>query len=370
MLSSHIAVQRNAFSTAINGAKICDGKVTSSIGVRFATSTTIDAAGGHIWIALIPSLNCAYQFTKSTLVKDATDPSKVTEEIVQDSTDHDDLCYLCEESKSKKAVQTSTQTTQNSSAGTNTTVTTTTVPTTTQDVYSDKEDFNILKTPHLPEKWRLVSSAMRISCINNSENNNGYFEAIRQSYSYEQANSGLLYCGATENGALGMLSRGINVQPTFNASKEWVNDSSYVTGKLRDLYKHNFHLKTTGPRDFHASGDEATWYKENTSTEKFSRAYCNSDPNSGMDTNFDVIFVKISAASVKLPEDANRLTVHVHTVKNMEFVFGPTEPMARYQTPTLAFPRLVEETDRLIKRDLRASNIRSASNIPYNVRGR
>jgi hypothetical protein len=367
MLSNHLAVQRNAFSTAANGARVPDGKAQCSVGQRLATSQTIFSNEGEIKILFVPSINVAYiwqrKFIETGLLggtedKYRTDICPHTDHLYEHEsnvghgfpghqdmtsddvnvTDHDNLLTGADYDK--------------------------------RELYKTQVWHHVKKNPNLPEKFRLVSAGMRVSCINNSENNNGYFEAVRVNVDYDSLRQLMFYPFKD------IKQFGVTPDPSeiWSSSHRWVNDPTYVTGKLRDIYKHNFHLKPVSEREFTSAGDNQEWTVDKATHDNSGNNAWYGFPRShgGIDRNFDCIAIAIHAAPLDDTSPhvaaATALTCHVHTVHNYEQVFHPRSTLARFMTNNLSYPRISDETDRLIKRDQKASNIRSASNIPYNVR--
>jgi hypothetical protein len=367
MLSNHLAVQRNAFSTAANGARVPDGKAQCSVGQRLATSQTVYSNDGHIKLLLVPSINVAYIWQRKY-----TDPTLVDETFYRtDICPHVD--HLLEhETLVNHAVTGYNDTTDNDANLIDYDNPKGTSPYDKSELFKDTDFFHVKKNPNLPEKFRLVSAGMRVSCINNSENNNGYFEAIRVNIDYDSLRTVMYYPFKD----LRQFGTAPDPSDIWNNSHQWVNDPTYVTGKLRDLYKHNFHLKPVSEREFNSVGDNQEWNvdrKSKTDGQSAWYGHPGSSNTGGIDKNFDCIAIAIHAAPVKTPAtmhspENTALTCHVHTVHNYEQVFHPRSTLSRFMTNNLSYPRISDETDRLIKRDQKASNIRSASTTPYNVR--
>ena len=102
--------------------------------------------------------------------------------------------------------------------------------------------------------WRLVSQGLRLSLVNNSDQNDGWWEAIRVSPSLDPT----VYCftsssaptttadwqstGATQFTPLkAVICPNIN-QLNNTYAGNWVDNSTYVTGKVRDIHKNVFQL--------------------------------------------------------------------------------------------------------------------------------
>jgi len=104
--------------------------------------------------------------------------------------------------------------------------------------------------------WRLVSQGLRISLVNNSDQNDGWWEAIRCTPSkdpgqYSFANSSLTLnwipstgTGTDETPGDARICASVScLLQTYSGN--WVDNPAYITGKLRDLHKHVFCLHPT-----------------------------------------------------------------------------------------------------------------------------
>jgi hypothetical protein len=263
-VNANLAVTRNAFSTACTAPKIPDGSVSHSIGQRSCHVSQITSGEGKIHIVLSPQPNNFGYYSDSATVDQTTWKS------ISDTSLNSDINANAE-----------------------------------------------------VDKYRLVSAAMRITCINGSENLNGWFEAVR--------------VVATER-TLDYV--GFTLQPEFQQdmiNKSWCNHPSYVTGRLRDLGKHTFYIQPIDNYDF-THIDELN--KQN-----------------------DMILLRIHS----LPTNAagEQTAVHLHMVRNFELVYDAQSTYARYMTTTQSAPALVARTFRAMTRDPKASMLRNASAYSY-----
>jgi hypothetical protein len=120
-------------------------------------------------------------------------------------------------------------------------------------------------------KWRLVSQGMKLSSTANTDNNQGYFEAIRFD----------------------------SHAPIDVAILNMVTNPTYINGKVRDLHRYHFQLK---PR----------------STDHEFK-----DPGNALDNQFDSILVVLSGC-------APSTNILVHTVANIEFIFKEGSLLQRF----------------------------------------
>jgi hypothetical protein len=291
-INSNLAVMRNAFSTAAVNPKVPDGKVSCSSAMREATCNvhTFGAAVVTTTFVLTPQLSHVLSIYPQTAAVAAAG----TTAAVAASYNADSIVY---HKHNPELLNT-----------------------------------NIGQGNH-PDKWRVVSCALRLSCVNAAEYNNGWFEAIR--YSPKVASFEATPAGANA----GMHRLRVNAENDLLLSSSWANSPSYVTGKLANLYKHQFNLHSVGDRE-----------------------YITASTTSYLD-DFDCILVRVHAAvqSTTAPAAA----IHFHTVTNYETVYDAGAAMSRFHTPSHSNYALVKKVDSAIKRDPKASVIRSPSSYAY-----
>jgi len=96
-------------------------------------------------------------------------------------------------------------------------------------------------------EWRVVSQGLKITLTNNSDENDGSFEAIRLRWSAGERSM------TNQTGQVplpGTLAYTNLFQSTVIASN-FVEHPTYTTGKLRDIHRHTFQLRpTTDDHDF------------------------------------------------------------------------------------------------------------------------
>jgi hypothetical protein len=101
-------------------------------------------------------------------------------------------------------------------------------------------------------KWRLVSQGLRLSLINNSDNNEGWWQACRVQIDPKElsvrgspmtganANEKTVVC-ATPTGT-DTWATTANKFPGTSVVKDMLENTTYQSGKLRDIHKHMFTL--------------------------------------------------------------------------------------------------------------------------------
>lgn len=148
-------------------------------------------------------------------------------------------------------------------------------------------------------QWRLVSAAMRITLINNSTNNAGYFETIRFTLPHEWAAATWRQDGEGTPGEYYSYFDRDNRFGSVNGPNAFVCDPTYTQGRLRDIDDCLFTLKPISDvRDLStlktgAQGNEA---------------------HRGIDPGFDCVWVRIHGVE-------NVTEIITHTVGNFEVVY-------------------------------------------------
>lgn len=310
-LNANLAVMRSAFSTATTAAKVPDGRATSSVSTRECASNCIIAASTEsTWcFCLLPSINCgliSYKLTTTPAVTGAN-----------------------------AAPATSTW----SQAG----------EANTMGIY-DKNLWTSQLTSasaEAPERFRLVSNALRLSCVNASEWNNGWFEAVRVPTDYKTSEFMAVNDPADGMVVMTTIPRIVDNNNAWEngiiRSSRWVQHPSYVCGKLANLYKHQFYCQTmTNDRDFVKACENV----------------------GGCDTNFDTVLIRVHTTSTGA--NAVPLAIHWHVVSHIEMLYDAQSASCRYHSACYSAPKLVEKVDASIKKDPKASAIRSPNSFAYN----
>jgi len=262
--SSHFsacaAVYNNPFSTATTNPKIPDGKVYASTGVRLQSVREVaNDDNGNMDILLFPGLNNG--------------------------------CCI-------------------SSADTTTAV-----------VSMPYRDHGMFESGPLPStqiaasihKWRIVSQALKITLVNNSDENDGWFEAIRIQGS---SDSGFLPTSQLDDTPPGVYvaSGGVDPLPMVS-STNLVEHPTYVTGKLRDIHRYMFHLMPQGnDHEFNVMPREVT------TNEQFVSSCLDNE-------SYDAIFIRVHGRAGAAP---TRLMLHV--ISNQEVVYDESSFMTRYHS--------------------------------------
>jgi hypothetical protein len=179
-------------------------------------------------------------------------------------------------------------------------------------------------------KWRVVSQAMKFTLTNNSDENDGWWEAIRVMVNTQTdqitnregfefigggpADQFNVYIGSTSTTDLPAMNLGIT---------NMVEHPTYVSGKVRDLHRHTFDLMPCGnDHEFNrvpyqlTNGGSKQW-------------------NSMIDNDgYDAILVRVHGRGGTT--SPTRLMAHV--VCNQEVVYQESASAARYHSESDAVP--------------------------------
>jgi len=278
--SLQLAVYRNAFSTATTNPKIPDGKAYHSSGVRLQavkefvndTTTTMD-------FLLFPGINNGLIMAKANQA---------------------DGRYMSYPSHAVLSVD-GTAITQNAETAI--------------------------------DKWRVVSQALKITLINNSDENDGWWEAARVQLSRNDA----LKIDDVATGAIIGTDVALTELPGVDVTRQMVENPTYVTGKLRDIHRHLFQLQPQGA-DHDFSELRGTTNTTAEATEFW-------------DQNFDAIYIRIHGRTGT--ESPTRVMCHV--VSNQEIVYDEAATLCRYHSETHAAPSFAATKRAIIQSSPKAS---------------
>lgn len=171
---------------------------------------------------------------------------------------------------------------------------------------------------------RLVGSAARFSLLNNADQNEGYFEAIRVPLNLTDL--GLGNSGFAGDAVTGVLEF---TQIIAAAGGDFSQHSSYMTGKLKDLHKYQFKLNSTSnehpftdinqvgtaiPTNFPLADQVKHW----------------------VDESFDVVLIRVFGRN----EAALPSMIRYEIVSNQEVVFKENSQVARLMTRSFAHPEM------------------------------
>jgi hypothetical protein len=193
--------------------------------------------------------------------------------------------------------------------------------------------------------WRVVSCGLRLKLLNPSEEDDGWWEAIRMNKENECAQWRLTTTGnvgsRTANGTVAPVGQLTTAQET----DELVNNPTYSTGLLRDLHRVQFELH--GKSNYHDfikrkreieltstdidAADTSVNY-EVTFNQGADNVYEMAD--NFVDTSYEMIYIRLHCRSNTgtAPNLGSRF--HVHGISNQEIYFDENERENRFHTKT------------------------------------
>lgn len=342
---AHCAVVRNPFSTAVTHAKLPDGAVSMSSSCRYSMSYDISDQSGYVDILLVPGFNAPIVTRQAAGSGQTTAPLYALRTV--------------------------------STRGYN-------VPSRHTTIEFDNTNTPTLATVRhnasTPNQYRVVSQGLRVSMINNSQDNDGWFEAIRINPSYSNtdfgivdqttANIGKIYPipSVFENGIAGI--DGVSGTSFDNNRVDLSMNPSYIAGKLRDIHKHTFFLHRNENNDFieipqvstlpvakvaaTGSGSATTG-----NGEFFQIGASQTTDSWWLDNHMDAILIRCRAQPATTGGSVPGLRLHMHVVQHVEECYDEASDIFRFQTICPQNKRLLEATLAAMKRDIKPSVIRS-----------
>lgn len=321
--AAHCAVIRNPFSTAVANAKIPDGSVALSTSCRYSVSTTVTDTNGSIDLLLAGGLFCGLTTT--------TSPSISTEK------------------QGNFTFGTTSRSFTNVKTG----------------------DFNLLtQSAGTPNQYRIVSQGLRISLINNSQDNDGWFEAIRCSPSNSYTDWGIVPAVA------GPPAEPLTIAPSMNryegdgsagsnlflpAQSNWAMNPSYIAGKARDLSKHNFILHRQENNDFIEIPQVCDLTTTDAPASPLTGVNVFSSLNDmspwWVDKQMDSILIRIRSNTSG--NNAGSMVLHLHMVQHVEECYDERSDVFRFMSKCPTNLSLYNATMAAMKRDMKPSIIRS-----------
>ena len=196
------------------------------------------------------------------------------------------------------------------------------------------------------DRWRMVSQAVRLSLINTTDADDGWFEAYRITSSPEMLDFELRELNATPNfGA--MIPRNTFFNDVMNNTEANGDRVSYSCGPLKDLNGFEFKLTPlTKDHNFkfiynnyelqgaesYVIGPPRSWRIGVDDVLPFQKVF-----EAQRDTGWDSVIIIIHAGSTLIGS-----TLLVDHVQNCEVVYEHTSSLARFQQPTVTDVQLHE----------------------------
>lgn len=168
-------------------------------------------------------------------------------------------------------------------------------------------------------KWRLVSQGIRFQLLNNSDENEGWFEMIRYQL-YPSKISLSLENATAAPSTMAVVRSGNNFLPGFDptSTATLCEHPTYTTGKLRHMNRMIFkHFANTGDHDFIPVPTVLDM---------------TNDANKLVDLSFDCLLFKIHPRTVD-PSTSQPTKLLCHIISNQEIVYDESSTLSRYMTP-------------------------------------
>lgn len=165
---------------------------------------------------------------------------------------------------------------------------------------------------NMVQKWRIVSHALKISLINNAEENDGWWEAIRinpdvKDGSYVSGSVGPFY------GILG----GVNATSlpfVPDLLENWTQHPTYISGRLREIHTVMFKLNSTSTdHDFLPLKNDGAI-------------------SDLLDPAYDCILIRINGR-ITSESDNSKTRLLFHGVSNQELIYKDNAVLQQYATP-------------------------------------
>jgi hypothetical protein len=296
----NLKVMEHPFSVATTTPKIPDGKAYDSAGLRLQSTKEITTkTSGDVWVLLYPGLNCG-----AWIFFNEPTPEEMT------------LGYYQHGMFKKDG-----------------------------DKFVQEENSAI-------SRWRIVSQGLRMSLLNNDDENDGWWEAIRTQMGAHQTNEFNILGDTAIVGPSTDYASG-NYLTVNVDSLNMVEHPTYCSGKLKDLDKTNFYLRPTGGDHDFINLDQSFKIASDQPAKAF------------LDVTWDCILIKIHGRKEKLTDPKNvgsRLLLNLCC--NQELVYDEAAILARHHTKAEEVPTVpMANTRRRMKR-----NSRAASKVVYSSR--
>lgn len=175
-------------------------------------------------------------------------------------------------------------------------------------------------------KWRLVSQGLKLSLVNNSDENDGWWEAIRFTPSQDSNEWTLGSRTADETAAQFpfYVERDYYGNLKQETQTSLVEHPTYNTGKIRDLHKYMFQLK--------AQDTDHPFNK--LAAQEINAEKCEEFIRNCVDQSYDCIYIRIHGR----PTGSNPTRLLAHVVSNQEVMYESESTMNRFHTETVAIP--------------------------------
>lgn len=228
-------------------------------------------------------------------------------------------------------------------------------------------------TSNQVHKWRVVSYGIHVSLLNNTDSNDGWWEACRINTRTEESSYNMAFTAAAGTADVHLWK-----DPTHNLTEvDMTNLPSYTTGRLRDIHHVVFSLHPEGNEHafkevepnfslvdgtdtsalaaqggFTMTLPQATNEGWTTRQIDSTTAMTNDVIASGIDEGYDSIMIKIHGRA-----STPNTSVLVHIVQNVEVIYADRSINARFHTRTPVYAGFKYHSDKKRRRAAAASMI-------------
>lgn len=334
--ADQLAVYVNPWSTATTNPKIPDGKCRLSTGLRLqAVREYLNDDNGEMEFIIFPGCACGLSANNKT-VDGETEVAESYEGVADLLYEnHGTFTYLAEGE---------------------------------WNTYTQEKTAAIAK-------WRLVSQAVRFTLINNADENDGWFEAIRFDLTNDYGKLNVKHNGqgatpgaggsawvSPGKGAVGGNATGDTFDNIYDNIGNLVEHPSYISGKLRDIHRYQFQLRAIDSdhdfrnvdRQYYIHNDarmgdsppEAPVALESLSHE------AKEMKDALVDLSYDFIYVRIHGRPAA--EGVNPTRIMTHCVANQEIMYEQGSAFSRYHTETDASPYFKTVATKLVEGNIKA----------------
>lgn len=164
-------------------------------------------------------------------------------------------------------------------------------------------------------KWRVVSQALRVTMLNNADENDGWFECIRVDPTYADPVEQLRFDLMIPGGAVSVRDKAeIPFISETIPEGNWANHPTYVSGKIRDLHQYMWKLNSISTDHEFSDMDLSSGLNLS---------------NSQIDTHMDCIAIRLHGRKGTGVEPTR---VIMHAVSNQELIFDESTVIATTAT--------------------------------------
>ena len=223
-------------------------------------------------------------------------------------------------------------------------------------------------------KWRLVSQAVKFTLVNNADENDGWFEAIRFTATNDFGKFGIKPHTNTDQAFVGVRGKNLDGDGDANMPPEdvyhdniWSNignlveHPSYISGKLRDIHRYQFQLRAIDTdhdfnnvsRSYAIHGAAIDGPSENPESLNEVSHEANDMKKAMIDDSYDLIFLRVHGRPAATGVTPTRLMTHV--VSNQEIMYEQGCAFSRYHSETDASPMWPALNIKMVEGNIKAA---------------